>query len=246
MDVKERLDQALVARGLVATRARARDLILRGRVRVSGTVSTKPAQTVSRSCEITLEGDEARYVSRGALKLIAALDHFGFAAEDMRALDIGASTGGFTQVLIERGAREVIAVDVGRGQLHPSIAADPRVLSHEAMDARDLTTLDLAADRSAIVCDVSFISLAKVLPSVLPFAAPAAWLVALIKPQFEVGPDHVGKGGIVRDETARTEAIEAVSRLISETPGWTLEGVFDCPIAGGDGNREALLGARHA
>lgn len=243
--MKARLDQALVERGLVTTRARARDLILRGQVSVGGEIASKPAQTVSRTCKIALMSEDAHYVSRGALKLIAALDAFDFDCNGVSALDVGASTGGFTQVLLERGAAEVVAVDVGRGQLHPTIAADPRVRSYEKTDARNLAAIGLAADRTAIVCDVSFISLTKVLPAILPFAAPGAWLSLLVKPQFEVGRDRIGKGGIVRDETARRDAIDSVAECIARTPGWTVEGIIDSPVPGGDGNREALIGARH-
>ena len=198
-----RLDLALVERGLAPTRARARDAILRGHVRVNGTPAAKPAQTVPRDAEIRLDDPAARYVSRGALKLVAALDHFGYAADGRTALDIGASTGGFTQVLLERGARKVFAVDVGHGQLDPALADDARVVSREKLNARDLTPGGHRRAGGAIVADVSFISLRLVLPPALALATGDAWGVFLVKPQFEVGRAALGKGGIVRDADAR-------------------------------------------
>jgi 23S rRNA (cytidine1920-2'-O)/16S rRNA (cytidine1409-2'-O)-methyltransferase len=160
------------------------------------------------------------------------------------ALDVGASTGGFTQVLLERGARKVYAVDVGHGQLHASLAADPRVVALEGFDARKLTRTVVAEPVGIITADVSFISLAKALGTALELAARGCMLVALVKPQFEVGPDRVGKGGIVRDEAARADALQAVSAWIAEQRGWRIAGSIESPITGGSGNVEYLIGAR--
>jgi 23S rRNA (cytidine1920-2'-O)/16S rRNA (cytidine1409-2'-O)-methyltransferase len=237
-----RLDKALLARGLAPTRSRARDLILRGAVRVNGAVSNKAGTVVADSAEIALT-EAFDYVSRGALKLIAALDAFGFSPEGRIALDCGASTGGFTEVLLERGAAHVFAVDVGRGQLHPRIAAERRVTSLEGQDARALTAQEISRPVSAIVADVSFISLEKVLPTVLSFAEPGAWLAALVKPQFEAGRDAIGKGGIVRDAAVRDAQAVKMSEWIAAQPGWRAVGVIPSPIEGGSGNQEFLLGA---
>ncbi|MEO1204896.1 MAG: TlyA family RNA methyltransferase [Pseudomonadota bacterium] len=241
---RQRLDQLMVAQGLVATRSRARDLVLRGKVQVNGEIAKKASHMLGADAEIAIAPGEARFVSRGAHKLVAGLDAFSFSCDGVRALDVGASTGGFTQVLLERGAADIIAVDVGQGQLAPQLAYDPRVRSIEQTDARTLAAGGLvSADRSAIVCDVSFISVLKVLPHVIGLAADAAFLVVLIKPQFEVGPDHVGKGGIVRDGAQRDKAVAAVHDWLSLQDGWTLAGVIPAPITGGDGNLELLIGA---
>lgn len=240
-----RLDIALVARGLVGSRARARDLIARGLVAVDGIPAVKPAMAVGPANEIALTTDANRYVSRSALKLLAALSQFGFSAESIAALDIGASTGGFTQVLIEHGAARVFAVDVGHGQLDAALREDPRVVVLERTDARALTPERLnAATIGAVVADVSFISLTKVLPIPLALAALDAWLVALIKPQFEAGRAAVGKGGIVRDRAARQQAVDHVRDWVVAQPGWTLSGIIPSPITGGSGNEEFLIGAR--
>ena len=240
-----RLDKALVERGFVSTRARARDLILRGLVELAGVVQRKPGADVGPGDAIRLAGGEgeARLVSRGALKLAAALDHFRFAVDGIVALDLGASTGGFTQVLLGRGAARVYAVDVGHGQLHPGLARDPRVVSLEGCDARALDAAPIPDAVGAIVADVSFISLIKALPPALALARPGTWLVALVKPQFEAGRAAVGKGGIVRDAAVRERAVAAVRDWLTEQPGWQVIGVMPSPIAGGSGNREFLLGA---
>lgn len=240
---RERLDQAVVARGLAPTRSRARDLILRGKVLVEGRACDKPAAAVGPADTLTLAEDAPAYVSRGAEKLIAALDAFGFDASGRIALDVGASTGGFTEVLLQRGAARVYAVDVGRGQLDARITADPRVVSLESTDARTLDTARIPEPVGAIVADVSFISLTKALPAALGLAASGCWLVALVKPQFEVGPDHVGKGGIVRDAAARDRAVANVATWIASRPGWRVTGTIASPILGGSGNAEFLLGA---
>lgn len=239
-----RLDARLVSDGLVPTRARARDLILRGFVRVEGVVCDKPSRSVPPAMSVELANAAPIFISRGAEKLIAALDHFQFDAADKILLDIGASTGGFTQVLLQRGARRVYAVDVGQSQLHDTLKADARVISLEKQDARLLTQDVIPAAVDAVVADVSFIALSKVLPSVLQLTQPTAWLAALIKPQFELEPDNIGKGGIVRDAAARQIAIEHVRNAIQKLPGWRVIGVIPSPILGGSGNEEFLIGAR--
>lgn len=240
----ERLDIALVARGLVPTRARARDLVLRGRVTVDGRVALKPSLAVGPGTKLDVAADEARMVSRGRLKLEAALDRFGLSCDGLVCLDVGASTGGFSELLLERGAARVYAVDVGTGQLHDSLRADPRVVSLEGQDARQLTPEIIPERPGAIVADVSFISLTKVLPAALALAAPGAWLVALVKPQFEVGPEHVSKTGIVRDPSAREAAVAKTGRWLDTVPGWHALQSLESPIAGGSGNIEYLIGAR--
>ncbi len=240
-----RLDVALVARGLVGSRARARDLIARGLVAVDGVPAVKPAMPVGPANEIALAADADRYVSRGALKLLAALSQFGFSPAGLSALDIGASTGGFTQVLLEHGAERVFAVDVGHDQLAAALREDPRVVVLERTDARALTLERLdGATIGAIAADVSFISLTKAVAVPLTLAAPGAWLVALIKPQFEAGRAAVGKGGIVRDATVRQRAVNDVRDWIAAQPGWTISGVIPSPVSGGSGNEEFLIGVR--
>jgi 23S rRNA (cytidine1920-2'-O)/16S rRNA (cytidine1409-2'-O)-methyltransferase len=192
---------------------------------------------------LALGSGALRNVSRGAAKLAAALRAFEFDAEGCTALDVGASTGGFTEVLLERGAKKVYAVDVGHGQLHASLRHNARVVSLEGCDARDLTRAAVFEPITAIVADVSFISLTKALGPALALAAPGAWLVALIKPQFEVGPKLVGKGGIVRDEAARLRAVEEVTAWLAAQDGWRLAGTIPSPIRGGSGNEEFLMGA---
>ena len=238
-----RLDLSLVARGLAPSRARARDLIRRGLVEVAGVVEMRPAVAVAGHADVRVLGAAAAEVSRGAAKLAAALDRFRFPVEGRIALDIGASTGGFTQVLLARGATRVYAVDVGHGQLAPRLASDPRVISLERCDARRLDRALVPEPVGAIVADVSFISLTKALPVPLALAGPGAWLVALIKPQFEAGRAAVGKGGVVRDPAAREQAVQTVRGWMAGQPGWHVADVMPSPIAGGSGNEEFLLGA---
>lgn len=239
-----RLDLRLVEDGLVASRSRARDLILRGFVSVDGAVCDKPARTIAADARVVLHDDTPRYVSRGAEKLIAGLDHFGFDPSGLRVLDAGASTGGFTQVLLERGAIRVFAVDVGQAQLHATLSNDARVVSIEKCDARTLSREQLDAPIEAIVADVSFIALSKVLPAILDLAVPGGWFVGLIKPQFELDPADIGKGGIVRDDEAKQRAIARVEAAIAARPGWCVLGIMRSPILGGSGNEEFLIGAR--
>lgn len=238
-----RADKFLVEHGFFPTRAKAQAAIEAGKVRADGQCIVKPSQSVREGAVIEAEAAHP-YVSRAALKLAAGLDAFDIDPKGRLCLDVGASTGGFTQVLLERGAAKVIAVDVGRGQLDDALRADRRVLCLEATDARVLTLEMIGgAQPSLIVCDASFISLEKVLARPLSLAAPGAELVALFKPQFEVGRAHVGKGGIVKN-VAATERAEKKARAFVERAGFEVMGLVDSPIAGGDGNRERLIGAR--
>jgi 23S rRNA (cytidine1920-2'-O)/16S rRNA (cytidine1409-2'-O)-methyltransferase len=240
---KKRLDRLLAERGLAATRSRAADLIRRGCVKVAGEPALKPGALVPPDAELAVAPEASPYVSRAGLKLEAALAAFGFEAEGGIALDLGASTGGFTDLLIARGAAKVYAVDVGHGQLHAKLAANPKIVSLEGTDARALDRSVIGEPISAIVADVSFISLTLVLPAALRLAAPVAWLVALVKPQFEAGRDAVGKRGIVRKAADREMAVARVRRCI-EAAGWAVLGVIPSPIPGGSGNQEFLIGAR--
>jgi 23S rRNA (cytidine1920-2'-O)/16S rRNA (cytidine1409-2'-O)-methyltransferase len=239
---KERLDVALVKRGLAPTRAAARASIEAGLVRIDGRIAAKPAEMVGEGQALDYEPPHP-WVSRGGLKLAHALDVFGVSPEGRACLDVGASTGGFTDVLLARGARRVVSVDVGHGQLAAKLRADPRVVSLEGQDARTLTADMLGESPSLVVADASFVGLAKVLPTPLSLAAVGADLVALFKPQFEVGPAHVGKGGIVSDEAKTSRAADGLAAFLAEA-GWPVLAWTDSPISGGDGNREKLLHAR--
>jgi 23S rRNA (cytidine1920-2'-O)/16S rRNA (cytidine1409-2'-O)-methyltransferase len=239
---KTRLDRLLVETGLAPTRARAADLIRRGQVSVAGKPQTKPGALVTADAELAVSPEACAYVSRGGLKLAAALDAFGFDPEGRIALDVGASTGGFTEVLIARGAAKVYAVDVGRGQLHAKLSVNAKVVAFEGTDARALDRSMMGEQVAAVVADVSFISLTLALPAPLRLAGPGAWLVALIKPQFEAGRAAIGKGGIVRSESDRKKAVEKVRAFLQDA-GWTVVGVIASPILGGSGNEEFLIGA---
>jgi 23S rRNA (cytidine1920-2'-O)/16S rRNA (cytidine1409-2'-O)-methyltransferase len=243
---KMRLDQLLTERGLAPSRSRARDLIKRGAVRAGGRVITRPGLDVAADADLAVEEAWSGYVSRGALKLAAALEAFGFDPAGCVALDIGASTGGFTQLLLLQGAARVYAVDVGRDQLHQSLRDDTRVVSLEETDARSLDSHMISDPVHAITADVSFISLTKALPAAFALAAPGAWVVLLVKPQFEAGREAVGKGGIVKSEAARAEALSTVECFVATQPGWRLSGSMVSPITGQSGNVEYLLGARRA
>jgi 23S rRNA (cytidine1920-2'-O)/16S rRNA (cytidine1409-2'-O)-methyltransferase len=204
-----RLDQALVERGLAPSRARARDAVKRGAVLVDGAKEQRPGRMVAADAPLEIDDPAGGYVSRAALKLVAALDAFGFDPKGATALDLGASTGGFTQVLLQRGATHVIAVDVGHGQFHPKLAGEPRITLLEGLNARDLREGHLGGRKiGAIVADLSFISLKLALPPALALAKPDAWGAFLVKPQFEVGRDALGKGGIVRDARVSEKAVE--------------------------------------
>jgi 23S rRNA (cytidine1920-2'-O)/16S rRNA (cytidine1409-2'-O)-methyltransferase len=241
---KTRLDQLLVDSGLAPTRSRAADLVRRGCVSVSGVPAAKPGALVSADASVAVTPESTSYVSRGALKLEAALDSFGFETEGRVALDIGASTGGFTEVLLARGAAKVYAVDVGRDQLHAKLRANPRVVVLEATDARSLDASLVREQVGAIVADVSFISLTLALPAALSLAAPDAWIVALVKPQFEAGRKAVGKRGVVRKEADREKAVTRVWQFLEEK-GWKVLGVTLSPVLGRGGNQEFLIGASH-
>lgn len=239
-----RLDLLLVERGLVPSRARAQAEIKAGRVLVRGVAAAKPSQEFEPDTEVSLEDPAIPYVSRAGLKLAHALDQFGIPSKDKIVLDVGASTGGFTDVVLTRGATRVYAVDVGRDQLSPKFSSDPRVISLEGQDARTLTGEQIPDPIDLVVCDVSFISATKVLPHACRFSADVARLVVLVKPQFEVGRAAIGKGGIVKDATARQESIEAVRNAVETMSGWTVSGCVESPITGGSGNVEFLMGAR--
>jgi 23S rRNA (cytidine1920-2'-O)/16S rRNA (cytidine1409-2'-O)-methyltransferase len=239
---KRRIDQRLVEEGLAPSRARAADLVRRGCVTVAGVPASKPGALVTDEEPLAVSAEETQYVSRGGLKLQAGLEAFGLSPEGRVTLDVGASTGGFTEVLLARGAAKVYAVDVGRDQLHAVLKADPRVVSLEATDARRLDETLIAEPVAAIVADVSFISLTQALPTALKRAGESAWLLALIKPQFEAGREAVGKGGIVRDAKDRERAIARVRDFL-EDEGWRVLGVIQSPITGGSGNVEFLVGA---
>ena len=239
---RKRADVLLVERGFFESRAKARAAIEAGGVTADGRPVAKASEAVDEDAEIVATPAHP-WVGRGALKLVHALDLWPVSAEGRVALDVGASTGGFTEVCLARGAARVYAVDVGHGQLHPSLADDPRVTSLEGVDARNLTAALIREPPELIVADVSFISLTKALPAALALAAPGADLVVLVKPQFELSPERIGKGGVVKDEAARAEALDAVRRFL-EASGWAVRAVTDSPIAGGDGNRELLLWAR--
>lgn len=240
MPARQRLDEALAARGLYASRARAREAVLRGVVRVDGRLAVKPSQMVAADSLLTTDDEAQQYVSRGALKLKHALGVFGLDAKGLNCLDIGASTGGFTQVLLEHGAAHVTAIEVGHGQMR---LVDPRITLIEGLNARDLAASHLARPPQMIVCDVSFISLQLALPSALRLAAPGAALVALIKPQFEAGRAALGKGGIVSDAAVHERVCRDIMIFLMGE-GWLVMGITGSPITGGDGNQEFLVAAR--
>ena len=238
-DEPRRLDVELVRRGLMASRAQARAAIEAGKVMVEGATAAKPGLLVTAATAMTAEPAHP-WVSRGGLKLDHALDTFGVDPAGRACLDVGSSTGGFTDVLLKRGARRVVAVDAGRDQLHAKLRGDPRVVSFEATDARDLTAELLGEPPSLIVVDASFIGLAKLLARPLELAAPRATLVGLFKPQFEVGPAHVGRGGIVSDQAAVDRAAGELETWLRDR-GWPIVAWTPSPIAGGDGNLERLF-----
>ncbi|HVK86266.1 MAG TPA: TlyA family RNA methyltransferase [Kofleriaceae bacterium] len=244
---RERLDKLLVDRGLVASRERARALVMSGAVLVGGHPETKAGTLVDTAAEITLREEDHPYVSRGALKLVKGLDAFGIDPTGMVALDIGASTGGFTDVLLRRGAAKVYAIDVGYGQLAWSLRQDPRVVVIERENVRNMDVGLVPEACDLAVTDVSFISLTLVLPRIAELLRPPAGkpIVALVKPQFEVGREHVGKGGVVRDEAARRGAVDKV-RTWAEAHGFTTHEDVESPITGPAGNVEYLLLLRTA
>jgi 23S rRNA (cytidine1920-2'-O)/16S rRNA (cytidine1409-2'-O)-methyltransferase len=238
---KTRLDVALVARGLAESRTRAEALILAGRVKVKGVERPKPGTPVGPDALIEIEAPEHPWVSRGGVKLAAGLDAFAVNPSGRSCLDVGASTGGFTDVLLSRGAARVYAIDVGHGQLHARLRSDPRVVLREGVNARLLSRSDVPEACSLIVADVSFISLRLILPAAVPLLAPGADAVLLIKPQFESERGEVGRGGIVRDPEVRRRALERVIAS-AERLGLSHRGTVESPITGADGNVEFLAG----
>ncbi|MGJ3262278.1 MAG: TlyA family RNA methyltransferase [Salinarimonas sp.] len=237
----QRADVALVARGHFESRAKAQAAIRAGLVTVDGAPVRKASDPIPDGAAIVAEAPHP-WVSRGGVKLAAALDAFAVDPAGQACLDVGASTGGFTDVLLARGARSVVAIDVGRGQLHPRVAADPRVDAREGCDARALDLAALPDPVALIVCDVSFVSLRIALAPVLDQAAPGTRLVALVKPQFEAGRAALDRNGIVRDEATRARVLAEIAAWLAER-GWREIGRLPSPIAGGDGNRESLIGA---
>lgn len=237
-----RLDHLLVARGLFRTRSRARDAILRGAVRSGEDILLKPGLPVAPDVKITLNDPARYYVSRAALKLIAALDGFGICVTGRCCADIGASTGGFTEVLLERGAAHVTAVDVGHGQMEPRLRGDARVALYEGLNARDLTQAHFQAGLpDLVVSDVSFISLKLALPAALQLALPGAAALLLVKPQFEAGRVAVGKGGLLKEPALAENIADELFHWLDSQPGWHARGLMPSPIEGGNGNREFLL-----
>ncbi len=243
---RERADLLLVERGLAESRSRARALVMAGLVFTGERRVEKPGEALSRDAPLTVRGRDHPWVSRGGLKLAHALEHFGLtdAVRGATALDIGASTGGFTDVLLHHGARRVHAVDVGYGQLADRLRRDPRVVVHERTNARHLDRGTVPEAIDFIVCDASFISLRTVLPAALSLAADGAHLVALIKPQFEAGRAAVGKGGVVRDPAVHEAVIADVRDWLGRRAGWRVLGVAQSPVLGPKGNREFLIAAR--
>lgn len=240
MNKKERLDKLLVMKGLVSSRERARSLILAGKVVVGDHVIDKAGTSVPENVHIRLKGEDIPFVSRGGLKLEKALQHFNLSVEGIVAIDVGASTGGFTDCLLQHGAVRVYAVDVGYGQLAWKLREDARVTNLERTNIRHLQPDSLPELPELAVVDASFISLEKVLPATLNLLVPKGYVVALIKPQFEVGKGEVGKGGVVRDEQKHAEVVERITRYIDEQNSEVL-GVTESPILGPKGNKEFLI-----
>ncbi|PZR33720.1 TlyA family RNA methyltransferase [Caulobacter segnis] len=238
---RKRIDQLLVERGVFDSRAKARAAVEAGRVMVAGKVVAKPSESVAEDAEILAEAAHP-WVGRGALKLVHALDLWPIVVQGRIAVDVGASTGGFTEVLLSRGAAQVFAVDVGRDQLHAKLKADDRVADLSGVDARALDTNRIPAPPELVVSDVSFISLTKALPAALALATPGADLVALIKPQFEAGRDHVGKGGLVKDPEVIARVEGEITDFL-EGAGWSVKGLAESPITGGEGQVERLVWA---
>ena len=242
MAAKVRADQLLVQQGLAESRTRAQALILSGNVFAGDRRVAKAGDMLSEDTVLTVKGRDHPWVSRGGIKLDHGLTHFGFDVTGAVALDVGSSTGGFTDVLLSRGAAKVYAVDVGTNQLAWKLRSDPRVIVHEQTNARDLNTDIVPEPVDIVVCDASFISLSKVLDAALDLAKPGASLVALIKPQFEAGRDEVGKGGVVRDPAVHQRVCHEAAEWV-RSKGWNILGIEPSPITGPEGNVEFLLGA---
>ncbi len=240
-----RADVFLVEQGYAKSRSEAQAAIKAGLVKAGGALLSKPSQSITADVAIEYAKPHP-FVSRAGGKLAAALDHFSLSPKDRVCLDLGASTGGFTEVLLERGATRVYALDVGHGQMDADLVCDPRVSLREGFNARDLTASDLPEPVTALTADVSFISLKLALPPALALAARGAWAVVLVKPQFEAGKAAISKGGIVRDQHAREAALAGIADFIAATPDWRVLGTMESPIQGSDGNIEYLLAASKA
>ncbi len=241
---KSRADALLVARGLAENRSKARALVMAGLVFSGERRIDKPGQMLAPDLPLDVRGRPHPWVSRGGRKLDHGLDHFGFPVDGAVCLDVGASTGGFSDVLLTRGAARVYAVDVGHGQLDWKLRNDDRVVVLERTNARYLTAERIPEPVDMVVCDASFIGLATVLPGPLALTRPGAHLIALIKPQFEVGRDRVGKGGVVRDPALHRAVCDRISDWLAGRPGWTVLGICESPIRGPEGNTEFLIGGR--
>jgi 23S rRNA (cytidine1920-2'-O)/16S rRNA (cytidine1409-2'-O)-methyltransferase len=240
--VKLRADQLLVSRGLAESRTKAQALIMAGTVFSGERKLAKPGETLAEDAPLEVRGKDHPWVSRGGVKLAHGLDHFGFDVSGAIALDVGSSTGGFTDVLLTRGAAKVYAVDSGTNQLAWKLRQDPRVVVLEQTNARYLTREQIPEPIDIVTCDASFISLSKVLETPLKLARPGARLIALVKPQFEAGRDEVGKGGVVRDPAVRERVCTAAADWVT-SQGWRVAGIVESPITGPEGNVEFLLGA---
>ncbi len=243
--VKARLDQILVDRGLVESRAKAQALVMAGKVYSGEQRLDKAGSKIPVDTPVEVCGPDHPWVSRGGLKLVHGLDHFAIDPAGLTALDIGASTGGFTDVLLDRGAAKVYAVDVGHGQLAWKLRQDSQVVVLEGLNARHMGYDQVSEPVGLIVCDASFIGLETLLPAPLALAASGAALVALIKPQFEAGRDKVGKGGVVRDAAVRAAVCDRIWAWLDGRPGWRVLGITESPITGAVGNVEFLIAARH-
>lgn len=239
---KARLDTLVVERGLAASRQRAQALIEQGHILVEGRAVLKPGARVAAAAALRRVGEEADYASRGGEKLEAALAAFALDPQGLVCLDVGASTGGFTDCLLRHGARRVYAIDVGHGQLDPRLRADPRVIAREKCNARALRREDFGEAMDMVTVDVAFVSATLLLPALVPLLRPGGAMVILVKPQFEVGRARIGKRGVVRDEAARAAALARV-RQATEAAGLKPRGAIASPILGGEGNREFLLWA---
>ena len=241
---KLRLDQLLVARGLVESRSRAQAIVMAGLVYSDTKRLDKPGQSVPKDLPLQVRGRDHPWVSRGGVKLAYAIQHFGISPKGQVCLDVGASTGGFTDVLLSHGARRVYAVDVGRGQLAWTLRQDERVVVLERTNARYLTAEDIPEAIDLVVCDASYIGLETILPAPMRLVRHGAFLVALIKPQFEVGRENVGKRGVVRDPVLHRAVCDRIGAWLDAAPGWSVVGIEASPILGPEGNREFLIVAK--
>lgn len=238
---KARVDQQLVDRGLVESRTRAQALILAGKIYSDTKRIEKAGDKILTTAPLSVKGQDHPWVSRGGLKLDKAISHFNLSATERVCLDVGASTGGFSDVLLHHGAKQVYAVDVGHGQLAWKLRQDPRIIVMEKTNARYLDRTAIPDPIDAIVCDASFISLKTVLPAALSLANPGCWAAALIKPQFEVGRNQVGKGGVVRDPALHQSCCDMIEAWWQDLPGWQIQGITESPITGPEGNKEFLI-----